>query len=154
MHVLFLFLLFYFIAVGDVRSAKSDAIIKLPFLQYQIEAVSVMSQYPQDGGSVYCCYDHRVYTWLLNCMVHCVLCVIGCVMSDQGLFPGGMGGPPIWQKFCQSPIRHLSPFLDQGLSPLAEVRPWKFEKFKYIFVSNLTTFKLKSTLKSCISCLK
>ena len=51
-------------------------------------------------------------------------------------------------------IRHLSPFLDQGLSPPAEVRPRKFEKFKYIFVSNLTTFKLKSTLKSCISCLK
>ena len=43
----------------------------------------------------------------------------------------------------------MSPFLDQGLSPpQAEVRPRKFEKFKYIYVSNLTTFKLKSTLKA------
>ena len=74
----------------------------------------------------------------------------------QFFFPGGTRGSPIRWKFCQfPPIQHLSPFLDQGLSPPpAEVRPWKFEKFKYIFVSNLTTFKLKSTLKSCISCLK
>ena len=54
------------------------------------------------------------------------------------------------KNFANPPpsIRHLSPFLDQGLSPPAEVRPQKFEKFKYIFVSNLTTFKLKSTLKA------
>ena len=50
----------------------------------------------------------------------------------QGFFPGGTGvshlakilsiPPPIW---------HLSPFLDQGLSPPPiEVRPWKFEKVK------------------------
>ena len=74
----------------------------------------------------------------------------------QGFFPGGgLGGSPHPAKILPiPPIRHLSPFLDQGLSPPAEVRPRKFEKFKYIFVSNLTTFKLKSTLKSCISCLK
>ena len=73
----------------------------------------------------------------------------------QGFFPGGDWGPPSGKNFANPPpIRHLSPFLDQGLSPPAEVRPQKFEKFKYIFVSNLTTFKLKSTLKSCISCLK
>ena len=76
-------------------------------------------------------------------------------MKIQGFFPGGDGGPPNPAKILPiPPIRHLSPFLDQGLSPPAEVRPRKFEKFKYIFVSNLTTFKLKSTLKSCISCLK
>ena len=72
------------------------------------------------------------------------------------VFPGGEV-PPIWRKFCQSsPIRHLSPFLDQGLPPPAEVRPRKCEKLKYIFVSNLTTCTLKliSTLKSCIPCLK
>ena len=68
---------------------------------------------------------------------------------------GGAGGSPHPAKILPiPPIRHLSPFLDQGLSPPAEVRPRKFEKFKYIFVSNLTTFKLKSTLKSCVSCLK
>ena len=65
---------------------------------------------------------------------------------------GGLGGPPSGENFANPPMRHLSPFLDQGLSPpSAEVCPQKFE---YIFVSNLTTFKLKSTLKSCISCLK
>ena len=76
---------------------------------------------------------------------------------EQGFFPGGggLGVPPSGENFANPPIRHLSPFLDQGLfPPPAEVRPRKFEKFKYIFVSNLTTFKLKSTLKSCISCLK
>ena len=75
------------------------------------------------------------------------------VVVAQGFFPGGLGGPPIQRKVCQSPPS-LSPFLDQGLSPPAEVCPWKFEKFKYINVSNLTTFKLKITLKSGISCLK
>ena len=59
-------------------------------------------------------------------------------MQNSGFFPGGggqggLGGPTIRQKFFQSPpIRHLSPFLDQGLSPLAVVRPQKFEKFKHI----------------------
>ena len=59
------------------------------------------------------------------------------------------GDCPSSKKFVNPPlIQHLSPFLDQGLSPPpAEVHPQKFEKFKYIFVSNLTTFKLKSTLK-------
>ena len=28
-------------------------------------------------------------------------------------------GPPIQRKFCQSPIQHLSPVLDQGLFPPA-----------------------------------
>ena len=81
-----------------------------------------------------------------------VKCSENCYVS--GFFSRGTGGPPSSKSFVEPPIRHLSPFLDQGLSPPAEVRPRKFEKFKYIFVSNLTTFKLKSTLKSCISCLK
>ena len=71
----------------------------------------------------------------------------------QGFFPGGQGSP-IWRKFCQSPIWNLSPFLDQGLSPQAEVRPRKFETFKYTFVSNLTTFKLKSNFKKLYFMLK
>ena len=40
---------------------------------------------PQDGGSVYCCYNYHVDAndaRLQNCMVCCVLRVIGCVMSD------------------------------------------------------------------------
>ena len=71
------------------------------------------------------------------------------MMGHQGFFPGGTGGSPHPAKILSiPPIRQLFPFLDQGLSPPAEVRPQKFEKFKYIFVSNLTTFKLKSTLKT------
>ena len=63
--------------------------------------------------------------------------------KDQGFSLGGL-----------DPIQHLSPFLDQGLSPLpAKVRPRKFEKFKYI-LCHICTFKLKSILKSCISCLE
>ena len=74
----------------------------------------------------------------------------------QGFSWGDWGSPPSGKNFVNPPIWHLSPFLDQGLSYPAEVRPRKFEKFRYIFVSNLTvrTFKLKSTLKRCISCLK
>ena len=75
-------------------------------------------------------------------------------MCNRRVFPGGDWGSPIRRKFCQSPPhQHLSPFLDQGLFPPAEVRPRKFEKFKYILVSNLTIFMLKSTIKSCSSCL-
>ena len=78
-------------------------------------------------------------------------------MKGSGFFSwGGLGGPPIWQKFCQSPPSDTCPrFWTKACPPPAEVRPRKFEKFKYIFVSNLTTFKLKSTFKSCISfCIK
>ena len=74
--------------------------------------------------------------------------------ATQVFFLGDWGSPFL-QKFCQSPHPTLvTVFLDPGLSLPAEVRPQKVEKFKYIFVANLTTFKLKSTLKSCISCLK
>ena len=38
-------------------------------------------------------------------------------MNFQGLFPGGMGVPPSGENFANPPIRHLSPFLDQGLAP-------------------------------------
>ena len=75
--------------------------------------------------------------------------------SCRVFFSRGDWGPPSSENFVNPPIRLLSPFLDRGLSlPPAEVHPQRFENFKYILVSNLTTFKLKSTLKSCISCLK
>ena len=58
-----------------------------PTLQYSkrgkcIAAVSVMSEYPQDGGSVCCSYDYRIDAWLQNCIVHCILRVIRYVMFD------------------------------------------------------------------------
>ena len=56
---------------------------------------------------------------------------------------GGLGGG----KNFVNPPSNTCP-------PPAEVRPRKFEKFTYIFVLNLTTFELRSTSKSCISCLK
>ena len=77
--------------------------------------------------------------------------------GPQGFFPGGgLGGPPHPAKILPIPPHPtLVPVFGPRLvPPPAEVRPRKFEKFKYIFVSNLTTFQLKSTLKSCISCLK
>ena len=79
-------------------------------------------------------------------------------VTHQGFFSwgGDWGVPPIRRKFRQSPPpSHTCPrFWTKACPPPAEVRPRKFEKFKYIFVLNLTTFKLKSTFKSCISCLK
>ena len=60
-------------------------------------------------------------------------------------YPSRVFSCPAGENFVNPPIRHLSPFLNQGLSPPAVVRPRKFEKLKYIFVSNLTTFMLKST---------
>ena len=62
-----------------------------------IETVSVTSEYPQNGGSVCCCYDYRVDVQLQNCVVHCVLKVIGCVMGgashakQEYLQDGGCG---------------------------------------------------------------
>ena len=53
-------------------------------------------------------------------------------------FMGETEGSPHPAKFCQfPPIRHLSPFLDQGLSLPAEVRPRKFEKSKYTFLCQI-----------------
>ena len=60
----------------------------------------------------------------------------------RGFFLGDGRSPYTAKMLPIPPIRHLSPFLDKGLSPPpAKVHPRKFEKFKYIFVSNLTTFK-------------
>ena len=41
----------------------------------------MMSEYPQDGSSVSCCYDYHIDAQLQNCLVHYVLRVIGCVMA-------------------------------------------------------------------------
>ena len=74
---------------------------------------------------------------------------------QQGFFLGGTGVPLNRQKFCQSPPSDTCPrFWTKACPPPAEVRPRKFEKFKYMFVSNLTTFKLKSTLKKLYFMLK
>ena len=43
-----------------------------------IEANSVTSEDPRDGGSVCCCYDYSIDVRLQNCVVRCVLRVIGC----------------------------------------------------------------------------
>ena len=71
-----------------------------------------------------------------------------------GFLPGGWGSPHPTKILTIPPSDTCPHFWTMACPPPAEVRPRKFEKFKYIFVSNLTTFKLKSTLKSCISCLK
>ena len=78
------------------------------------------------------------------------------VITFRVFFLGGTGGvPPSSINFANSPPSNTCPrFRTKACPPPAEVGPRKFEKFKYIFVSNLTTFKLKSTLKSCISCWK
>ena len=40
------------------------------------------SEYPLHGGLVCRYYDKRDKARLQNCVVYCVLCVTGCVMSD------------------------------------------------------------------------
>ena len=70
-----------------------------------------------------------------------------------GIF-GGTGVPSSGKNVVNPPPIDTCPrFWTKACHPPAEVRPWKFEKFKYIFVSNLTTFNLINNLKSCISCL-
>ena len=73
----------------------------------------------------------------------------------QGFFPGGTGGPPIRRKFYQSPHPTLVPVLDQGLSPpQPRFVPENLKNLDTFLCQIWLTFKLKSTLKSCISCLK
>ena len=75
----------------------------------------------------------------------------GCT---HGFFLGEPGVLPHPAKILSiPPSTQVCPLFGPRLvpPPPAEDRPRKFEKSKYIFVSNLTTFKLKSTLKSCIS---
>ena len=70
----------------------------------------------------------------------------------QGFIPGGLGVPPSSKNFVNPPSDTCPRFWTKACPPPppAEVGPRKFKKLKYIFASNLTTFKLKSTLKSCI----
>ena len=57
----------------------------------------------------------------------------------QGFFPGGTGGPPSSENFANPPSDTCPRFWTKACPPPpAEVRPQKFEKFEYIFVSNLT----------------
>ena len=51
--------------------------------EWSIEADSVTSEYPQDGGSVCCCHDYRIEARMQNCMVCCTLRVVGCAVSDS-----------------------------------------------------------------------
>ena len=102
--------------------------------------------------------EHPILIILLHILIHRVMPFYDIhkrVSCTGFFFPGGTGGPPIWRKFCQSPHPTLVPVFGPRLvPPPSRGSSPKFEKFEYIFVSNLTTFKPKSTLKSCISCLK
>ena len=57
---------------GETRTNHST-----PLKRCLIEAVTVTAEDPLDGGSVSCCYDYRFGAGLQNCMVLCVLRVIG-----------------------------------------------------------------------------
>ena len=62
------------------------------------------------------------------------------------VFSWGDWGPPSSENFANPPPSNTCPrFWTKACPPPAEVCPRKFEKFKYIFVSNFTTFKLRST---------
>ena len=94
--------------------------------------------------------------FLALCLLYSLIHITGA-----GFFPwrGDWGVPPHLAKILPIPphltlVPVFGPCKACPPPPPAEVRHRKFEKFKYIFVSNLTTFKLKSTLKSCISGLK
>ena len=58
---------------------------------------------------------------------------------------GGTGGPPIRQKFCQSNPSDTCPRFWTKACPPSQGSSPKIWIFEYLFVSNLTTFKLKST---------
>ena len=75
-----------------------------------------------------------LYLQIISASAGTVQMTIFLGIYRTGFFPGGTGGPPSSENFVNPPIQHLSPFLDQGLFPPAEVvRPRKFEKLKYIF---------------------
>ena len=104
-------------------------------------------------------WEKKPSTMIRGRKINCLLPLYSWTFGRSvALFVWGDWGSPSGGNFVNPLIWHLSLFLDQGLPPPpppAKVRPQKCENLnKYIFVSNLTTFKLKSTFKSCISCLK
>ena len=59
-----------------------------------------------------CIYGYESFAHDMECHV------CGDVLFLPGFFPGGgLGVPQLAKILSIPPIRHLSPFLDQGLSP-------------------------------------
>ena len=106
-----------------------------------------MSEYPQDGGSVCCCYDYCVDTGLqLNCVVHCILRVISCVMAgachaEQEHPQDGSHGK--WRKICKSPAEFL---VNCKMNPWLSKKKKKKKnscrtiKHKSYFIPNISLF--------------
>ena len=78
------------------------------------------------------------------------------VLLRPGFFSWGDWGVPHPAKILPipPPSDTCPRFWTKACPPPAKIRPRKFEKFKYISVSNLTNFSAQKYLKNCISCLK
>ena len=102
----------------------------------------------------------RIQPWTTNIMykLQPFPVIVGCLTdttNTPGFFSwGGLGGPPIRQKFCQSPHPTLVPVFGPRLVPPSRRSSPKIWKIQIHFCVKFDYFKLKSTFKSCISCLK
>ena len=91
----------------------------------------IFQKYTKKNHHLYCHFPHlKVLVKSATCLeyttqnrgVRCV-CTYAWAHNTGFFFSWVDRGPPIRRKFCQfPPIRHLSPFLDQGLSPPPQPR--------------------------------
>ena len=150
-------------SILPLKPLELSLVCIIPHLVNILEKIKPAQNYHNSPCSVYLCTS-----WLTVCMEPQTnwngkkrkkqnICVLECfrvckeiIYTSGFFFRGGTGGfPPSGKNFVNPPPSNTCPrFWTMACPPPAEVRPQKFEKFKYIFVSNLTTFKLKSTLKA------
>ena len=71
-------------------------------------------------------------------------------LSNQVFFPGGTGGSPSGKNFVNPPppIRHLSQFLDQGLSPQPRFFPENLKNLNTFLCQIWLLFSSKEPLKA------
>ena len=118
------------------------------------------TEWPPIFGNVQCTKWPLLWTWMRHTPVssdrECPQVVLLNIWKEMGqLLPGFFFGGGDWgQKCCQSPHRHLSPLLDQGLFPPSQGSSLKTWKINIYFCVKFDYFQAQKYLKKLYFMLK